>query len=72
MEREVGLAVTNSMQLIWVQTDVGSERYHVLFKFTIKQKKKGLLTVVRTLTWQAIRHMADRNLDSWQVTWHVW
>jgi hypothetical protein len=40
MEREVGLAVTNSMQLIWVQTDVGSERYHVLFKFTIKQKKK--------------------------------
>jgi hypothetical protein len=22
--------------------------------------------------WQAIRHMVDRHLDSWQVTWHVW
>ena len=40
----IGLVVTNPMQLVWVQTDVGSERYHVLFKMTNMQKK-GMLTV---------------------------
>jgi hypothetical protein len=58
----IGLVVTNPTQLVWVQTDVGSERYRVLFKFTNRQKK-GVLTVqsvqsVRTLTWQAVRHVA--------------
>jgi hypothetical protein len=38
-----------------------------------KQAKKGVLTVqsVRTLTWQAVRHVAGSYLDSWHVTWHV-
>jgi hypothetical protein len=58
-DESVGLVVANPTQLIWVQTDVGSERYHVLFKFTNMQKK-GLLTVqsVQMLTWQVVRHMA--------------
>jgi hypothetical protein len=30
----VGLIVTNPTQLVLVQTDIGSERYHVLFKTT--------------------------------------
>jgi hypothetical protein len=38
-----------------------------------KQAKKGMLTVqsVWTLTWQAVQHVADNYLDSWQVTWLV-
>jgi hypothetical protein len=37
----VGLVIMNPTQLVWVQTDVGSERYRVLFKMTNRQKKKG-------------------------------
>jgi hypothetical protein len=50
----------NPTQLVWVQTDVVSERYHVLFKMTNRQKK-GMLTIqsVRLLTWQAVRHVAE-------------
>jgi hypothetical protein len=56
----VGLIVTNPTQLVWVQMDVGSERYRVLFKMTNRQKK-GMLTVqsVRLLTWQSVRHVAE-------------
>jgi hypothetical protein len=43
-DESIGLIIANPTQLIWVQTDVGSERYRVLFKFTNRQKK-GLLTV---------------------------
>jgi hypothetical protein len=35
----VGLVVMNPMQLIWVQTDVRSERYRILFKMKNRQKK---------------------------------
>jgi hypothetical protein len=35
----IGLIVTNPTQLIWVQIDIGSERYCVLFKMTNRQKK---------------------------------
>ena len=35
----IGLIVTNPMQLIWVQMEVGSERYHVLFKMENRQKR---------------------------------
>jgi hypothetical protein len=68
----VGLVVTNPMQLVWVQTDIASERYRVLFKMTNIQKK-GVSTVqsVRTLTWQVVRHVAGRCVDSWHITWHV-
>jgi hypothetical protein len=68
----VCLIVTNPTQLVWVQTDVRSERYRVLFKMTNRQKKE-VLTVqsVRTLTWQVIRHVVGSYLDSWHVTWHV-
>jgi hypothetical protein len=48
----VGLVVTNPTQLIWVQTDIESERYRVLFKMTNRQKK-GMLTV------QSVRTDAD-------------
>jgi len=34
----IGLIVTNPTQLVWVQTDVGSKRYSVLFKMTNRQK----------------------------------
>jgi hypothetical protein len=43
----VGLVVTNPTQLVWVQTDVGRERYRVLFKMTNKQKR-GVDCIVRT------------------------
>jgi hypothetical protein len=61
----VGLVVANPMQLVWVQTDVGSERYRVLFKMANRQKRDADCTVrtVRTnddvadhmMMWQAIR-----------------
>jgi hypothetical protein len=41
----IGLVVTNPMQLIWVQTDVESERYHVQFKMTNRQKRGADCTV---------------------------
>jgi hypothetical protein len=69
LNESVGLIITNPMQLVWVQTDDGSERYHILFKMTNKQKKR-VLTVqfVQMMTWQAIRHMVGSYLHSWQVT----
>jgi hypothetical protein len=81
--RSIGLIVTNPMQLVWVQTDIGSERYRVLFKMTNMQKK-GMLTVqsvqsVQMLTWQAIRHvvgavrhMEGSCVDNWHMTWLVY
>jgi hypothetical protein len=64
----VGLVVTKPTQLVWVQTDVGSERYHVLFKMTNRQKK-WMLTVqsIRMLTWQIIRHVAGRMTRGMQL-----
>jgi hypothetical protein len=65
----VGLIIANPTQLIWVQTDIGSERYRVLFKMANRQKKRVLtvqsvqyndvvdvrMTVAgRTLTWQTV------------------
>jgi hypothetical protein len=46
--KSIGLVVTNPTQLIWVQTDVGSERYHVLFKMTNRQKM-GADCTIRTV-----------------------
>jgi hypothetical protein len=39
LNESVGLVVANPTQLIWVQTDIGSKRYHVLFKMANRQKK---------------------------------
>ena len=41
----VGHIVTNPTQLTWVQTDVGSERYRVLFKMANMQKRDVDCTV---------------------------
>jgi hypothetical protein len=38
----------NPMQLVWVQTNVKSERYRVMFKMTNKQKKGDVDCTVRT------------------------
>jgi hypothetical protein len=46
--KSIGLIVANPTQLIWVQTDVGSERYRVLFKMENRQKRDADCTV-RTL-----------------------
>ena len=37
----------NPTQLVWVQTDVRSERYPVLFKMTNMQKKRDVDCTVR-------------------------
>jgi hypothetical protein len=37
-DESVGLVVANPTQLIWVQTDIGSERYRVLFKMANREK----------------------------------
>jgi hypothetical protein len=67
-DESVGLIVANPTQLVWVQTDIGSEIYRVLFKMTNIQKMDTDCTV-RTdddvadrtddvadqmLTWQTI------------------
>jgi hypothetical protein len=56
-DESVGLIVVNPMQLVWVQTDVRSERYHVLFKMANRQKRDADC-IVRTNN-----DMADRNDD---------
>jgi hypothetical protein len=38
-DKSIGLIVTNPTKLIWVQTDIGRERYRVLFKITNREKK---------------------------------
>jgi hypothetical protein len=48
LNESVGLIIVNPMQLVRVQTDVGSERYRVLFKFTNRQKKKVVDCTVYT------------------------
>jgi hypothetical protein len=63
-KESVGLIVTNPMQLIWVQTNVGSERYHVLFKMvnTHKRDDDCIVHTVhmdddmagRTMMWQTV------------------
>jgi hypothetical protein len=35
----------NPTQLVWVQTDIGSKRYRVLFKMTNRQKRDDDCTV---------------------------
>jgi hypothetical protein len=57
----IGLAVANPMQLIWVQMNVGNERYCVMFKMANRQKRDVDYTVHtvradddvtgRTMTW---------------------
>jgi hypothetical protein len=49
----VGLVVTSPTQLVWVQTDVRSERYRVLFKMTNMPKKRGVDCIVRTVRMDA-------------------
>jgi hypothetical protein len=66
----VGLVVTNPTQLVWVQTDVGSERYRVLFKMTNRQKKGVLDCTVRTDADVAGRTTRGRPYDTWQVV--IW
>jgi hypothetical protein len=44
----VGLVVMNPTQLVWVQMDIGRERYRVLFKTTNRQKKGMTDCTVRT------------------------
>jgi hypothetical protein len=60
----IGLVVTNPTQLIWVQMDVGSKRYHVLFKMTNMQKRGVDCTVctVRTDTHVASHTTHGRQL----------
>jgi hypothetical protein len=58
----VGLIFMNPTQLVWVQMDIGRERYHILFKMT-NRPKKVMLTVqsiqsIQMLTWQVVRHVA--------------
>ena len=67
----VGLIVTIPMQLVWVQTDVGWERCHVLFKMS-NRKKKGMLTVqsVRMLMWHVHTTRGRAELAGLYNTWH--
>jgi hypothetical protein len=58
----IGLVIVNPVQLVWVQTDVRSERYRVLFKMANRQKRDVDCTIHtdddvagRMMTWQAIR-----------------
>ena len=65
----IGLVVVNPTQLVWFQTDVGSERYHVLFKMENKEKRDAdyIVRTVRTdddvvgrmMMWQTVRHVVD-------------
>ena len=66
--RSVGLIVTNLTQLIWVQTDIGSERYRILFKMTNRQKKGCWLYSL----YSPYGCWRGRSYDTWQaVVWIV-
>jgi hypothetical protein len=65
----IGLIVANPMQLIWVEMDIGSERYRVLFKFTNRKKRVADCTV-RTVRMDAdmAGHMTrGRPYNTWQA-----
>ena len=61
----------NPTQLVWVQTDIGSERYHFLFKMTNRQKKRDVDCTVHTAHTTADVAVRTTRVDSWHVTWHV-
>jgi hypothetical protein len=67
----VGLVIMNPTQLVWVQTDVGSERYRVLFKMTNSKKKRDADCTFRTDTDVASRTTCGRSYDTWQVAIYI-
>jgi hypothetical protein len=60
----IGLIIANSTQLVWVQTDVGSERYHILFKMPNRQKRDVDCTVrIVHMNNDVVVHMDDDVVD---------
>ena len=61
----IDLVVANPMQLVWVQMDIGSERYRVLFEMTHRQKKMDVDCTVRTAAEVTVR--TTRGRAEWQI-----
>ena len=61
----IGLVITKPTQLVWVKTDIGSKRYHVLFKMTNWQKKGDVDCTVCTDADMAVCMTHGR--DEWQI-----
>jgi hypothetical protein len=59
----VGLIISNPMQLVWVQTDIGSDKYQFCSKW--QTGKKGMLTIpVRTVC-------TDDDVADYTLTWKI-
>jgi hypothetical protein len=74
-DESVGLVVANPTQLVWVQTDVGSERYHVLFKMANRQKRDADCTVRTVRTDDDVADRTDDVADHtlmWQTVIGIW
>jgi hypothetical protein len=70
LNESVGLIVANPTQLVWVQMNVGSEIYRVLFKMANKQKRDADCTV-RTIRMD--NDVADRmdDMAGHTLTWQT-
>jgi hypothetical protein len=68
LNKSVGLAVANPMQLVWVQMNVGSKRYHVLFNMANMKKMGADCTVCTVRTDDDVADHTD-DMENHTLTW---